>query len=176
MLRRAVTVLAKLKTRTAYLWTFLGRNEDNKEIIAYQFSPSRSGETPARVLGESKGKIVVDAFSGYNRVTTPKGRVRCGCMAHCRRGFFDALPTAAAAARTALDFILELYKVEDEAEERGILGTDEHLALRQERSRPVMDAFHAWLLAEKPKHLPKGPMGEAIGYALNQWNTLTPFL
>ena len=34
----------------------------------------------------------------------------------------------------------------------------------------------AWLDAEKPKHLPKGPMGAAIGYALNQWETLTRFL
>ncbi len=169
-------VLAKHKTRTAYIWTFLGRDADDKEIIAYQFSPTRSGETPVRVLGDSKGKCVVDAFSGYNKVTTPAGRLRCGCMAHVRRKFFDALPKAEGAARTALDFILEIYKVEVEAKKRGIAGTDEHLALRRERSRPVMDAFHAWLEAERPKHLPKGPMGEAIGYALNQWKTLIVFL
>jgi transposase len=169
-------VLAKHKTRTAYLWTFLGRDADDKEIIAYQFSPTRSGETPVRVLGDSKGKFVVDAFSGYNKVTTPAGRLRCGCIAHVRRKFFDALPKAEDAARTALDFILEIYKVEVEAKQRGIAGSDEHLALRRERSRPAMDAFHAWLEAEKPKHLPKGPMGEAIGYALNQWQTLIAFL
>jgi transposase len=169
-------VLAKQKTRTAYLWTFLGRDADDKEIIAYQFSPTRSGETPVRVLGNSMGKIVVDAFSGYNKVTTPAGRLRCGCLAHCRRGFFDALPNAEDAARTALDYILEVYKVEAEARERGVAGTDEHLALRCERSRPVMESFHAWLEAEKPKHLPKGPMGEAIRYALNQWQTLIAFL
>lgn len=169
-------VLAKHKTRTAYLWTFLGRTDEDKEIIAYQFSPSRSGDTPARVLGDSKGKLVVDAFSGYNKVTTPEGRTRCGCIAHVRRRFFDALPTAEAAARTAIDFILDVYKVEEEAKTRKIAGTDEHLALRRERSRPAMEAFHAWLEAEKPKHLPKGPMGEAIGYALNQWQTLIAFL
>ncbi len=169
-------VLAKHKTRTAYIWTFLGRDADDKEIIAYQFSPTRSGETPVRVLGNSKGKCVVDAFSGYNKVTTPAGRLRCGCIAHVRRKFFDALPKAEDAARTALDFILEIYKVEEEAKQRGIAGTAEHLALRRERSRPVMDAFHAWLEAEQPKHLPKGPMGEAIGYALNQWKTLIAFL
>jgi len=169
-------VLAKHKTRTGYIWTFLGRDADDKEIIAYQFSPTRSGETPVRVLGDSKGKCVVDAFSGYNKVTTPEGRLRCGCIAHVRRKFFDALPKAQDAARTALDFILEIYKVEAEARQRGIARTEEHLALRRERSRPAMDAFHAWLEAEKPKHLPKGPMGEAIRYALNQWQTLVAFL
>jgi len=113
-------VLAKHKTRTAYIWTFLGRDADDKEIIAYQFSPTRSGETPVRVLGDSKGKCVVDAFSGYNKVTTPAGRLRCGCIAHARRKFFEALPKAEDAARTALDFILEIYKVEEEAKQRGI--------------------------------------------------------
>jgi len=96
--------------------------------------------------------------------------------AHTRRGFFDALGSDEVAARTALDFILEIYKVEERAKETGIAGTAEHLALRRTISRKVMDEFKAWLDAEKPKHLPKGPMGAAIGYALNQWETLTRFL
>lgn len=39
-----------------------------------------------------------------------------------------------------------------------------------------MDVFKAWLVAERPRHLPNGPMGEAIRYALNQWDALTLFL
>jgi transposase IS66 family protein len=35
-----------------------------------------------------------------------------------------------------------------------------------------MEASHAWLEAEQLKHLPKGPMGDAIKYALNQWDAL----
>jgi len=168
-------VLAKHKTRRAYLWTFLGRDSEDKEIIAYQFSPTRSGETPVRVFGNSKGKCVVDAFTGYNRITLPGGRERAGCMAHVRRKFFDALATTPA-ARTALEYILEIYKVEAEASEKEILGTDAHRKLRQQKSKPAMEAFRRWLEAEQPKHLPKGAMGEAIAYALNQWHTLTPFL
>jgi len=41
-----------------------------------------------------------------------------------------------------------------------------------QRSRPVLDAIHAWLVAERPKVLPKSPLGEAIGYALNHWDAL----
>jgi hypothetical protein len=41
---------------------------------------------------------------------------------------------------------------------------------------PVMDAFHAWLLEEQGRHPPRGAMGEAIGYALGQWDALTLFL
>jgi transposase len=39
-----------------------------------------------------------------------------------------------------------------------------------------MGGFKAWLDAEHPRHPPRGPMGEAIGYALGQWDALTRFL
>jgi transposase len=62
-------VQAKGKTRTAWLWSFIARDEAEKEIIAYVFSRSRSGETPVRVLGDTLGKLLVDGYSGYNKVT-----------------------------------------------------------------------------------------------------------
>ena len=42
---------------------------DRQELIAYVFANSRSGETPVKVLGDSEGKLVADAYSGYNKVT-----------------------------------------------------------------------------------------------------------
>ncbi len=39
-----------------------------------------------------------------------------------------------------------------------------------------MDSFHAWLLDEQARHLPRGAMGEAINYALGQWDELNLFL
>jgi transposase len=172
-------VLAKGKTRTSWLWTFLGNEKASacaeKPIIAYVYSNSRSGETPARVLGNSTGMLVADKYSGYNKVTTPGGRVRVGCLAHVRRKFFDALSSAPEAQR-AMDFIIKVYKVERAAHGAGIAGSPQHLEMRQARSRQVIDDFKAWLEAEQPRHLPKEPMGEAIGYALGQWDALTRFL
>jgi transposase len=103
-----------------------------------------------------------------------RGLVRT--LAHARRKFFEALSKAPAEARQAMDFILELYRVEQAASVAGLTGSPGHLAMRQERSKPVMEAFHAWLETEQPKHLPKGPMGDAIKYALNQWDALSLFL
>jgi transposase len=168
-------VQAKKKTRTAWLWTFVARDEADKEIISYVFSPSRSGETPVKVLGASKGKLVVDGYTGYNRVTLPGGRERVGCLAHVRRRFFEALSTAPNAQR-ALDLILDVYRVERAALDQDVLGTEAHLAMRRDRSRRAMNDLRGWLEAEQPKHLPKGPMGEAISYALAQWDALTRFL
>jgi transposase len=168
-------VQAKEKTRIAWLWNFIARDEFDKELIAYVFSNSRSGETPARVLEGTIGKLLVDGYTGYNRVTLPGARERAGCLAHLRRKFFDARNFSPAAHRV-LDLILEIYRVERAALDQEILGTPAHLAMRQARSRQVMDELKLLLLAEQPKHLPKGPMGEAVGYALSQWDALTLFL
>lgn len=166
----------KGKTRTAWLWSFIARDETDKELISYVFSRSRSGETPVRVLGDTAGKLVADAYSGYNKVTVPGRRERAGCLAHLRRKFFEAQSTAPDAAKRAMDFILEVYKIERAALDADLLGTVEHLQMRQTASKAVMDDFKAWLDAEQPRHPPRSPIGEAIGYALGQWDALTLFI
>jgi len=158
------------QSRRGWLWAF--RTE---KLIAYKFSASRSGQTPSQVLGESQGYLQVDGYTGYNIVTTPARRVRVGCWSHARRKFFDALPTAPE-ARESLDLILELYQLEDDAKSAGLLGTNAHLALRDSMSAPVLDKISKWLAEQKPKHLPKSPLGEAIRYAQGQWEYLTRFL
>jgi transposase len=158
-------------SKRGFVWTFI-----SGDLIAYVFAPDRSGETPLEVLGGTEGTLVVDAYTGYNRVTDVEGRERAGCLAHVRRKFFDALPTAPVEAREALDLILEVYRVEHEARARGIVRSDEHLALRRTRSRAVMDRFRSWLFDHQGKYPPKSPLGEALRYALNQWNRLLPFL
>jgi len=169
-------VQAKGKTRTAWLWSFIARDEADKELISYVFSRSRSGETPVRVLGDTLGKLVVDGYSGYNKVTLPGGRERAGCLAHLRRKFFEAQSTAPDAAKQAMDYILDVYRIERAALDADLLGTPEHLGMRQTQSRVVMEAFKAWLDLEQTRQLPKSPIGEAIGYALGQWDALTLFL
>jgi transposase len=136
----------------------------------------RSGETPVKVLADTIGKLLVDGYSGYNKVTLPGGRERAGCLAHLRRKFFEAQAAAPEAAKRAMDFILEVYKIERAALDNDLLGTSEHLQMRQTASRAVMGEFKAWLDQEQGRHPPRGPMGQAIGYALGQWDALTLFL
>ncbi|HWV38440.1 MAG TPA: IS66 family transposase [Vulgatibacter sp.] len=166
-------VQAPGKTRTAFLWTFLSVLDD--PLIAFCFSPSRSGSTPKQILGGTKGALIVDAYTGYHVVTTPEGRDRVGCWAHARRKFFDAR-TQSPVAQEALDLIIELYRVEADARAKGVLRTAAHRQLRGERSRAITDKLHAWLKEQQPQHLPKGPLGIAIRYALGQWEALTRFL
>jgi transposase len=156
--------------KKGYVWTFIADN-----LIVYRFSPSRSGETPAAVLGDSTGALVVDMYTGYNEVTSTGKRTRSGCLAHARRKLFDALSTAPE-AKTALDFIRDIYLVEHDAKAAGVVRTTEHLRMRRACSKPLMDRLHAFLTDQQPVHLPKGPMGKAISYILGNWRELTRFL
>jgi transposase len=169
-----VRVLAPKKTRRGYLWTFLTLRQGGQWLVGYCFSLSRSGKTPVQVLGGTQGALVVDAYTGYNPVTLPQGRVRVGCWAHVRRKFFEALPTAPQAQR-ALELILKLYLVEALALQQGVVRTAAHRTLRQQHSSPVLMKLYEWLQVERSQHLPKGPMGQAIHYALNQWEALGHF-
>jgi transposase len=169
----SLKVQAKDKCRTGFVWNF--RTTEPRPLIAYRFSPSRSGETPKQILGGTTGALVVDGYTGYNAVTDVNGRERVACHAHVRRYFFDALPTAPE-ARRALNLILELYRVEHAAFEARIVGTPRHLALRKERSTPVRAELKAWLDQMQGQHPPKSPLGTAIRYTLNHWEMLGRFV
>jgi len=175
-----VRIQAKKKCRRGFAWTFIARPDAEAEqapptLVTYRFSKSRSGQTPGEVLGSSTGTLVVDAFTGYNRVTQPEGRQRAGCLAHARRKFFEAL-SAAPIAQQALDLILDVYRVEHDAVAEGVAGTDQHAAMRHDRSRVAMDKLHVWLLQEQGLHPPRSKLGKAITYALNNWDRLIVFL
>jgi len=154
--------------KLGYIWTFA-----TAFFITYVFSPSRSGKTAEQVLGDSVGVLVVDGYTGYNTVTVPGKRKRAGCSSHARRKFSHVDDDG---AREVIDLYKPVFAVEREAKERGILGTEEHLALRRIRAGPAMNAIKAWCEEHQDEYTPKSQVGGAIRYFLNQWEYLTGFL
>jgi hypothetical protein len=53
---------------------------------------------------------------------------------------------------------------------------DMRLQARQEKSRPIMDTFWEWLLAEAKQVLPQSTLGKAINYTIPLWPRLEVFL
>jgi len=160
-------VFEKDKCRRGYVWTFIAETAMASRVITFAYSKSRSGETPRRILGASKGKLQVDGYTGYNSVTTPEGRERAGCWAHARRYFFKSLQTAPE-AEEMMDLIAELYGVEWLAQEKGICGSEAHRLLRDSMSRPVVEKIEAWLIQHEPSTPPKSPLGAALKYTLKE--------
>jgi transposase len=91
---------------------------------------------------------------------------------HARRNFFEAKDSDPARAHEALARIRLLYAVEAKA--KGLAGTD-LAAYRRQHAGPVLHSFADWLAAEVPRVLPKSKIGEAVGYAANQWPTLVRY-
>jgi transposase len=164
------TTLAMQDKTRGYMWTF---RTDN--LITYKFSKGRSGKTPLAVLGGTKGTLLVDAYTGYNPVVDVDGRTRAACLAHVRRKFFDALATAPE-AQEALDIILDVYRVEHRATNEGIVRTPDHAKLRRKESLAAMKRLRRWLERHREGYPPKGPLGKAISYALDNWEELQVFL
>lgn len=157
------------KCKEAYMWAFL-----DKWQIVYVFSETRSGETPIEILGTSKGFLQVDAYSGYNQVTTPETRTRIGCWSHVRRYFFKAKKDPD--AEEIFRWINELYHVEYLAIERDELGTDNHLKLRKLKSAEILEKIKKKVEVDIKKTTPGSGYGKALKYISNNWDSLLIFL
>ncbi len=166
------------RPKRGFVWVFQGYDESSGgQLVLYVFAVDRSGETPAKILGGTTGALVVDGYTGYNNVTDPDGRARGGCWSHLRRKIFEARSTSAPEdTDRALALIRDIFRVEHDASEQRIVRSPAHLALRAQRSKPLVDEFFRWALAKSAGVLPKSPLGEALRYATNQRARLELFL
>ena len=158
------------KARKARMWVYVG--DESNPYNVFDFTTSRSRDGPAKFLGNFDQVLLADGYGGYDGVVVGNAIRRAGCWAHARRKFVDAEKAAPEIARAAVSLIRQLYLVEEEA---GELDAAARLSLRRARSVPALAALRDRLLAWRQQLLPKHPMAEAVGYALNQWEELTVF-
>ena len=163
-------MLAPGKAKQARKWVYVG--DEANPYNVFDFTTSRSRDGPVKFLGGYDQVLVADAYGGYEGVVVGNAITRAGCWAHARRKFVDAEKAAPPVAAEAVALIKRLYAVEEQAK---ALDHASRLALRQARSVPVLASLKDRLLGWKQSLLPKHPMAEAVGYALNQWAELTVF-
>jgi hypothetical protein len=95
-------------------------------------------------------------------------------MVHCRRRFYEIhRATGSPLAEEALRRIGELYAIEAEIRGR---SAEARRAVRQERSKPLVEALQAWLTAQLGRVSGRSTLAEAIRYALRHWQGLVLFL
>lgn len=174
----AMLAPGKKKTHKAYLWAYCpGVFEDMKAVV-YDFAPSRAGEHARAFLRREdgvawQGQLVCDDYAGYKASFT-QGIVEVGCAAHARRKFFELhASTQSATAAKALVFFGELYAIEREV--RG-LDAQQRTAVRQEKARPVAQALHTWMLAQRVRATDGTALARALDYSLKRWAALTRYL
>ena len=118
--------------------------------------------------------LQVDGYAGY-KVLAARGDVQLAfCWSHVRRPFYElAQGGPAPIASEALARIAALYRVEGEIRGR---PAEERRAIRQERSRPLVEAFEPWLREKLSLISQKTELADAIRYALARWSGLCLFL
>lgn len=186
-------ILAKGKTETGRVWTYVRDDrpfgaKDPPAALFYA-SRDRTREHPERHLAGYTGVLQADAFEGYNRLYLPERKpgpiLEALCWSHARRKFFELADIAANTRRgknapLISPIALEAVKRIDAlfAVEREINGLSAatRLAVRQEKSAPLVVAFEGWMRAERAKLSRHAAVAKAIDYMLTRWPSFIRFL
>jgi transposase len=191
-----VPVLAKGKTDTGRLWTYVFDDRpfggSAPPVALFYYSRDRRGEHPQRHLADWSGILQADAYSGYAELYAP-GRKRgvvleAGCWSHARRKFFDLADIEKAARKKArgekagpvYPLALEAVQRIDAlfAIERTINGkpASERRAIRREQSEPLVAELETWMREQREKLSRGHDLAKAIHYMLCRWTSFTRFL
>ncbi len=188
-----IRILAKGKCVTGRIWTYV---RDDRPFAGpappaavYYASSDRRGQHPQKHLSAFTGILQADCYNGFEPLFDPQKKVLpitpAFCFAHARRGFFELAdiektvregqkgkpvsPIALEAVRR-LDALFEI--------ERAINGrsADERRAVRQEKSKPLLDDMHAWLLRERETLSRSSEVLKPMNYMLRRWDDFARFL
>jgi transposase len=191
-----VPVLAAGKTDIGRCWVYIADDKPfggtRPPAAMFYYSRDRSGDHPQAHLTKWCGIFQADAFSGYGKLYAPErkpGQIReAGCWSHARRPFFIHADLQEAARRKAkskrpvvispiarevvrrIDALFEI--------ERQINGQspEERHALRQDQSKPIVDALYLYLKEKRDDFPPSHDLYKATNYMLKRWAVFTLFL
>ena len=158
----------------SYMWLYRTGNDDKPPVILYDYQSSRNGDHAVTYLKDFKGYVHLDGYAGYNKLS---GITRCGCWAHLRRKFVEAIPDKKAkdapltSAEIGRDYCNQLFKMEEDLKD---LTPEERYSKRLELEKPVLEAFWCWL--ENLNVLSGSALGKAVTYAKNQKKYMENYL
>ncbi len=177
-----IPVLAKAKCRTGRLWAYVRDDRPfgrcDPPAVVFFYSRDRGGEHCQAHLSSYAGLMQADAYAGFNKLYAPDRKpgaiIEAACWSHARRKFFDlARLRKAPIAIAAIERIDALFAIEREINGRAI---EHRLAVRQDRSRPLIVDLESWLRTNRAKLSAKSDTAKAIDYSLKRWVALTRFL
>ncbi|WP_430691609.1 IS66 family transposase [Mesorhizobium vachelliae] len=191
-----VPVLAKGKTDTGRLWTYVRDDRPfggaDPPAAVFYYSRDRRGEHPAAHLAGWSGILQADAFGGYGDLYAtgrqPAPVLEASCWAHSRRKVFELADIEAAARKKArgdkpnlvYPLAVEAVKRIDalfdiEREINGLSPAQRH-AVRQERSVPLVTELERWMIETRDKLSRGHDLTKAFNYMLRRWPSFTRFL
>ena len=154
------------------MWVYGSDIRSGKAIRIFEYQPDRTGERPKRFLSGFKGYLVTDGYTAYNAV---ENVTRCGCWAHMRRAWRDAMPKGATTqnskAAVGYNYCNKLFALERKWKNQ---TNAERLKSRQCKAEMLVDEYYLWVRSLDPVIGSK--LEDAVNYALNQEQYLRAFL
>ena len=128
---------------------------------------------PASFLGDYSGYLHTDAYTGYDAMFSDIGWnvIEVACWAHARRRFFEAVGSYPREAHQVLEWIRQLYDIEDRAHELSVAARCE---LRAAEAILVLDRIETYLTELAPRALPKSTLGKAVTFCSVSIQTSSP--
>ncbi len=161
------------KLKQTWYWPVYGEADE----ICFSWSRSRGKAHVVDQLGAFAGTLLSDGYAAYDAYAKTRPKVtQAQCWAHTRRYFERALDSDPAAAE-ALEIIGALYQVEAQIRERD-LQDQAKLDYRSRHALPVVDAFFAWVHAQRQRTdlVNSAPLAKALVYADNHQAQLRVYL
>ena len=142
-----------------------------RDLVSLHARPH--GRAPDGPFAGFRGFLQADAYAGYDGLYRG-GVTEVACWAHFRRKVFDLHERSPTPLTTdILERIGAIYAVE--AEVRG-QPPDIRCCVRQERSKPLVQALREVLDAALRHLSPRSDMAKAIAYGTKRWQALSRFL
>jgi transposase len=167
----------KSNTSDSYMWLARG-GPPEKPAVQYEYHRRRGSGYAKDYLDDFTGCLQTDGYGGYE--TALKDRddiIHVGCMAHVRRKFFEAGKSSkkAGSAHEAVKHIANFYLIEKELRSQD-LDLEEFTQTRKDLIAPVAAKFKAWLDKKAISIRPSSATGQAVTYALSQWDKVMRYL
>ena len=162
----------KPATSQSRMWLYASAALLKHQVRLFKYQPDRSGKRPEAFLKGFTGALVTDGYQAYNLLTKV---THCGCWAHARRKWREAMPEGATVknskAAVGFQYCNKLFAQERKCAAYKPKYRQEY---RQNKELPLLEEYYAWL---KTIHPEKGSkLEEAVRYSLNQKQQLTAFL
>ena len=188
-----VPVLAKGKTDTARAWVYVRDDAPfggpDPPAALFRYSRTRSGDHPYEHLRDFAGLLQADAYAGFNRLyaadRSPGPVTEALCWGHSRRKFYELADIAAGRRRgkhappispLALEAVTRIDALFDIEREINGQPAWHRLAVRRERSAPLVAELETWMRAERAKLSRHSAVARAMDYMLKRWDAFTRFL
>ena len=164
--------LADGQMETARLWAY---GLPWAEVV-FDFRTDKSQAGPKEFLKGTTARFVqADGGSSYGPVFAALDLMHVACMAHIRRGLFEARADAPMAVDLVLAAIQKLYRIESRAKAQA-MSLEARLELRQREAKPIFMDLGQLIATMRKEVLPKSPLGRALSYAENQWPAMARYL